>query len=106
VLFASGVVVHASLTLMGLFSYVETAMKISHGEVAGPFTGQLQYLRSLFLWPVLLKLFKERPDMLTGGRGVLLLLFNSFLWIFALAWLYLLLRRVIGGRVHAAGRAR
>ncbi len=99
--------VHACLTLALYISYMEYAMEVFHELRPGTESGQvLQYLKSVFLWPILLPFLRSRPDLLRGLNGFLLLFINSFLWIFC-GWLMIrgLLRlrhTQPGGRIIAA----
>jgi hypothetical protein len=79
---------HAGLTIAGFLLYARTAMTSSHGEFVSKWTTLGQYIKSCFLWPVLLPILKYRPLFLGGTRGLLLVLLNSSLWIAAGWWVY------------------
>jgi hypothetical protein len=84
--FATLTLLHAALTVVGLLSYVQTALTASHEGQISELEMFLQYLKTIFLWPLLLPLLKARPLMLGGLPGILLVLINSAVWIVA-GWL-------------------
>jgi hypothetical protein len=77
---------HAGLTVVGFLSYTKTALTASHGGPLSEWTTFGQYAKSLFLWPLLLPLLRDRPLLLGGLHGFVLVLFNSAIWI-AVGWL-------------------
>jgi hypothetical protein len=73
--------VHAALTIILFIAYVEYAMKVDHGVVAPSMSGEIaQYVKTLFLLPLLLPLVRWRADLVTGISGYAFLLLNSSLW--------------------------
>lgn len=84
---------YAAFTLGMLLLYVKTAMAMSHGASATRFTTLSQHAKAIFLWPILLPLLRNRPDLLSGWLAILFLLLNSLLWIVVVAWVYRLFYR-------------
>jgi hypothetical protein len=85
---------HAGLTIAGLLLYARTAMETSGRGFSSEWTTLGQYIKSLFLWPLLLPILKYRPLVLSGVHGLLLVLLNSSLWIAAGWWVFSRLRRL------------
>jgi hypothetical protein len=79
---------HGILTVVGLLSYVQTALTASHGGQISGWTTFCQHLKSLFLWPLLLPLLKNWPLILRGLPGSFLVLINSAVWIVTGWWVY------------------
>lgn len=79
---------HASFTLAMFWSYVETAMAVSHGAPVTSFTTLFQHAKAIFLWPILLPLLKNYPRLLDGWSAFSLLMLNSLVWIVGMQLLY------------------
>jgi hypothetical protein len=90
------ILLHAGLTVGGFLLYARTAMVVSHGAPASEWTTLGQYVKSFFLWPLLLPILRYRPLILNGLSGFLLVLLNSTLWIAAGWWVYRRLHREKG----------
>ena len=93
-----GTVLHAGLTLVCFLLYVQTAMEASHGGQASVGATILQYIKALFLWPLLLPLLKSYPVLMRGWLGILFLLLNSFIWVSGLAFVWVIWRSSRGRR--------
>jgi hypothetical protein len=92
-LFVAGVFLHAGITLVCLFSYIETAVRVTHADKLTTLIRIAQYMKAVFLWPILLQLMKNRTGLLHGCEGILFLLLNSFMWVSAVSWIYLFFLR-------------
>lgn len=82
-----GTLAHAACTGFLLRLYLTYAMKVEHGELSPTFLGTLfQYLKSLFLMPLLLPVL--RWDSATKPLILVFLLLNSFIWVWGCWWLW------------------